>query len=148
MNDYQKLFKLAEWLDLKDMQSGNTDDEVQRDLRRIASELEDKDKRIAKLEQENKSLRKENAYLSACVDNQTNRAINAESQAEMGRKLNADLHARLDEHIRTRDRERSVADKEWRLDDQYNQGMERALEIVANSTNCMLAEQAIREEIK
>jgi len=37
MNDAEKLRLLAQWLDLKDFQDGKLDNEIQTDLRRIAS---------------------------------------------------------------------------------------------------------------
>ena len=47
MTDSQKLFTLADWLDLKDSEQGVASSEVQQDLRRIANEL-DQDRGTAK----------------------------------------------------------------------------------------------------
>lgn len=38
-SDAAKLNRLADWLDLQDKNNGTTNDEVQRDLRRIATNL-------------------------------------------------------------------------------------------------------------
>jgi len=62
-------------------------------------------------------------HLTACVDNQERRAKNAEAQLDGARKLNADLNIRLKEHLDQRDRERCVADKEWRDEMLQDQGL-------------------------